>query len=126
MKKEASPIDKATDETTDKAIKVSGENVSLLLRVWLTLCWAFGFHHKLYQEKEPKISNTDAAMQALAIRFSLGRLTWGKTALAECRCKVCSRRFWTLTRSSVVCRRYSCYMKFHLHPEQYTLRRARH
>jgi len=94
-------------------------------RVWLTLCWLFGIQHHLYYEKEPQIGEVDIAMQRLAIIFSRGRFTWGKTALSECRCKVCSRKFWTLTRDSQVCRRYGCYMKFHLHPERYTLRRAR-
>lgn len=96
-----------------------------MIKVWLTLCWLFGFHHKLYYEKQPKIDDVDAMMQRLAMTFSRGKLTWGKTALSECRCKVCNRKFWTVTRNSVLCKRYSCYMKFHLHPEQFTLRRVK-
>jgi len=101
------------------------EESNQLRRIWLTLCWACGFRHKLYYEKQPQISDVDAAMQRLALIFTRGRFTWGKTALVGCQCKVCGRKFWTLTRDSTVCRRYGCYMKFHLHPEQYILKRVR-
>jgi len=94
-------------------------------RVWLTLCWLFGLQHKQYYEKQPKIGDVDATMQRLVMIFTSGHLTWGKTALHECRCVVCGRKFWTLTRNSQVCRRYGCYMKFHLHPEQFTLQRIK-
>ena len=94
-------------------------------KVWLTLCWLWGFHHKLYHEKQPKLNEVDVAMQRLTISLTSGKLTWGKTALSECKCKVCGRKFWTLTRDSVVCKRYGCYMAFHLHPEQFTLRRVK-
>ena len=94
-------------------------------KVWLTLCWFWGFHHKQYYEKEPKVGDVDAMLQRLALTFSRGHLTWGKTAVLEYKCKVCGVKFWTLTRNSQVCRRYGCYMKFHLHPERFTLRRAK-
>lgn len=96
-----------------------------MIKAWLTLCWLFGFHHKLYHEKQPKIGDVDVVMQALAMRFSLGRFTWGKTALSEYKCKVCGITYWTVTRNSVLCKRYGCYMKFHLHPEQFTLQRGK-
>lgn len=96
-----------------------------MMKVWLTLCWLFGFHHKLYHEKEPNLSDVDIAMQKGVMSLSMGRLAWGKTALSECQCKVCSRKFWTLTRNSMVCKRYRCYMKFHLYPEQFTLQRGK-
>lgn len=108
-------------------IRIKSSDVSFGRRFWLTLCWAFGFHHRLYYEypKVPKLSDVDLAMQRLALIFSHGKLTWGKTALAECKCKVCTRRFWTLTRGSPVCKRHSCYMAFHSFPERYTLKRER-
>ncbi|HUW46105.1 MAG TPA: hypothetical protein VMW50_09980 [Dehalococcoidia bacterium] len=108
-------------------IKVKSKDVGFGRWLWLTLCWAFGFHHRLYYEypRVPKIGDVDLAMQRLALIFSRGKLTWGKTALTEFKCKVCSRKFWTLTRDSPVCKRHSCYMAFHLHPERYTLRRAK-
>lgn len=96
-----------------------------LYKVWLTLCWAFGFHYKLYRESAPKIGDVDVTMQRLAMIFSKGRLTWGKTALSECKCKVCGRKFWTLSWKSVVCKRYGCYMTFHLFPERYALARSK-
>jgi len=94
-------------------------------KVWLTLCWLCGFHHKQYYEKKPKIGDVDVAMQKMAMIFTRGRLTWGKTAVHECKCSVCGRKFWTLTRGSQVCKRYGCYMKFHLNPKQFTLKRVR-
>lgn len=107
------------NRTTEK------EDSRSVYRFWLTLCWLFGMRHKQYYEKQPKIGDVDAAMQRLVMMFTRGRFTWGKTAVSECQCKVCGRKFWTLTRNSMVCRRYGCYMRFHLHPERYTLKRVR-
>lgn len=108
-------------------IRVGKGEISFGRWLRLTLKWFWLPHHRLYYEypKVPKISDVDLALQRLAIIFSRGKLTWGKTALREYKCKVCSRRFWTLTKDSPVCRRYNCYMRFHSFPEQYTLRRTR-
>lgn len=94
-------------------------------KILLTLRWFWLPHHKQYYEKKPRIGDVDVAMQKMAMTFTMGRLTWGKTALHECKCKVCHRKFWTLTKGSQVCRRYGCYMKFHLYPEQFAMRKAR-
>lgn len=95
---------------------------SKITKIWLTLCWALRYRHKLYYERQPKLGETDLALQRLAISFSRGKLTWGKTVLSECRYKACGRKVWTLTRDSQICKRYNCYMAFYLHPERYTLK----
>jgi len=99
----------------ESAIEVESNPIR---RAWLTLCWTFGFHYRMYSESHTEASVTDAAMQYLVISLSRGRLTWGKTALVGRECLVCGQAYWTLSKP-LICRRYKCYMAYHSNPKQF-------
>ena len=35
---------------------------SKITKIWLILCWALGYHHKLYYERQPKLGETNLAL----------------------------------------------------------------